>query len=257
MNADPSAGLIGRAGPPPLTATTILIVVAVAIGVAFAASAVPALRAARTSTVLALADSARSPRRTRWLIAISSRLPVALLLGTRLVARRPRRVLLSGAGIFVTMSGIVAVLGAHTDLNDEKVGDLGLSSRADELNQLLLLITLTLVAMAACNAIFVTWATALDARHASAVSRALGATRNQVSAGLSLSQVLPAVAGALLAIPGGLALLAAVDPDGETPIPPLWELLAVVPATALAVAALTIVPARVVSRRPVAASLAA
>ena len=80
---------------------------------------------------------------------------------------------------------------------------------------MLLAITITLVALAAVNAIFVAWATALDARRASALARALGATPQQVSAGLSAAQVLPALAGAILGIPGGLALLAAVDPDGR------------------------------------------
>ena len=74
------------------------------------------------------------------------------------------------------------------------------------------MITITLVTLAAVNAIFITWATALDARRSSALARALGATPEQVSAGLSASQVLPAIAGAIMGIPAGLALLAAVDP---------------------------------------------
>jgi hypothetical protein len=36
-------------------------------------------------------------------------------------------------------------------------------ARADRLNQVLLIITITLVALAAVNAIVITWATALDA----------------------------------------------------------------------------------------------
>ena len=106
----------------------------------------------------------------------------------------------------------------------------------------------------AVNAIFVAWATALDTRRASALARALGATPRQVSAGLSAAQVLPAVAGAILGVPGGLALLAAVDPDG-TVMPPLWQLLAVVPSTVLAIALLTAIPARISARRPVADTL--
>ena len=63
--------------------------------------------------------------------------------------------------------------------------------------------------------------------------------------------MLPALAGAILGIPGGLALIAVVDPD-KTTMPPLWQLLAVVPATAIVVAALTAIPARAGARRPVA-----
>src|SRR4029453_11464217 len=83
---DPSAGLLGRGGRPTLPVSTIGLVPAVALGGAVAATLVPAVRAARTSTVRALAESARAPRRTGWLIALSARLPVPLLLGLRVAA---------------------------------------------------------------------------------------------------------------------------------------------------------------------------
>ena len=238
-----SAGLLGSAGAPTITLTTIGIVTGAALAVAVAATFVPAVRAARTSTVLALADSARPPRRTASLIALSARLPVPLLLGLRVAGRRPRRVALAVASIAITGGGIVAALAAHAEAQQ--------GSNADELTEVLLVITITLVALAAVNAIFITWATSLDARRSSALARALGATPQQVSAGLSAAQVLPALAGALLAIPGGLALLTAVDPD-ETTMPPLWQLLAVVPGTVLIVALLTVIPAGISARRPVA-----
>jgi hypothetical protein len=63
--------------------------------------------------------------------------------------------------------------------------------------------------------------------------------------------MLPALAGALLGIPGGLELIAVADPDAATPMPPLWQLLAVVPGTVLVVAGLTAIPARISARRPV------
>jgi ABC-type lipoprotein release transport system permease subunit len=240
-----SAGLLGSAGAPTVTLSTVGLTTAVALAVAVLATFIPAVRASRTSTVLALADSARPPRRTAWLIAISARLPVPLLLGLRVAGRRPRRVVLGVASIAITVSGIVAALAAHADLADGSNG-----ARADRLNQVLLAITITLVTLAAVNAIFISWATALDAKRSSALARALGATPQQVSAGLSASQVLPALAGGILGIPGGLALLAAVDPDSTT-MPPLWQLLAVVPGTVLVVACLTAIPARISSRRPV------
>jgi ABC-type lipoprotein release transport system permease subunit len=255
---DPGAGLLGRAAAPSLTLATVGQVTAVALGVAAIATVVPAVRAARTSTVPALADAARPPRRTPWLIAISARLPVPLLLGLRVAARRPRRVLLSVASIAVTVSGIVAVLAARAqaDQDAELVG--GTDPGTVRLNQVLLVITITLVALAAVNAIFVTWATALDAKHSSALARALGATPQQVSTGLSMAQVLPALVGAALGIAGGLALFAATGggDDGVTG-PPLWQLLAVVPVTVFVVAALTTIPARLGARRPAAEILQA
>ena len=246
---DPSAGLLGRAGAPTLTMATVGLVTAVALGVAVAATFVPAVRAARTSTVLALADSARAPRRRARLIGISARLPVPLLLGLRAAARRPRRFVLATASIAITVSGIVAALAAHADLDFQQPGGAAsvagqlsgaasmLDPRAERMDQVLLVITITLVALAAVNAIFITWATALDARHSSALARALGATPRQVSAGLAAAQVLPALVGAILGIPGGIALFAAVG--DSTTIPPLWQLLAVVPGTVLVVLILT------------------
>ncbi len=109
----PGAGLLGTAGAPSLTLET---VVGVAIAVAVLATFIPALRAARTSTVRALADAARPPRRRAWLIGRSARLPVSLLLAVRLGARRPRRIVLSVLSIAVTVSGIVALLFAHATL---------------------------------------------------------------------------------------------------------------------------------------------
>jgi putative ABC transport system permease protein len=254
-----SAGLLGSEGAPSLTLSTVGLVAAVALGVAAAATFVPALRAARTSTVLALADSARPARRTAWLVAISARLPVPLLLGLRVAARRPRSVVLGAVSIFVTVSGIVGVLAAHTQLYAEELdalGNLRITERflyRDRFNQVLLVITVMLVALAAINVIFFTWTTALDARRPSALARALGATPWEVTAGLSAAQVLPALAGAVLGVLGGIGLVAALS---ETTTPPsLWSLLAVVPATVLVVAALTTIPARFGAHRPAAEAL--
>jgi hypothetical protein len=253
---DPSAALLGRVGAPPLDLATIGQVTAMALGVAVVATLGPAVRASRTSAVRALADAARSPRRTAWLLRLSARLPVPLLLGVRVLARRPRRVRLGAASVFVTVSGIVAALGAHADLNADEIERSSLLDgvQADRLNQALLMITITLVALAAVNAVFITSATVIDNRHASVLARALGATPRQVSAGLAAAQVLPALVGAVLGIPGGIGLLGAVDPDA-TPIPPLWQLLAVVPGTVLVVAVLTTIPARLGARHPVAETL--
>jgi putative ABC transport system permease protein len=255
---DPGAALLGSAGAPSLTLATVAQVTAVALGVAALATFVPAVRAARTSTVHALADAARPPRRTPWLIAISARLPVPLLLGLRVAARRPRRVVLSAASIAVTVSGIVAVLAARTAIHQDAQLVGGTDPNTVRANQVLLVITVTLVALAAVNAVFVTWATALDAKHASALARALGATPRQVSTGLSVAQVLPALVGAALGIAGGLALFAATGGGGDGVTgPPLWQLLAVVPVTVLVVAALTTIPARLGARRPAAQVLQA
>jgi putative ABC transport system permease protein len=257
-----SAGLIGSAGTPPITISTVGLVTAVALGVAAVATFVPAVRAARTSTVNALADSARPPRRTGWLIAISARLPVPLLLALRVAARRPRRVVLGVVSVAITVSGIFVALVLNAFLTTQPPAGYD-DAQVELLRQVLLVVMVVLLALAAVNAIFITWATVLDNRHSCALARALGATPREVSAALAAAQVLPALAGAILgAFPGGFALFHAIivitggDSDRAT-LPPLWQLLAVVLATGLVVAALTAVPARLGGRRPVTETLQA
>jgi putative ABC transport system permease protein len=255
---NPSAGLLGTAGAPPMTLSTVAVVAVVALAVAAVATLLPAVRAARTSTVPALADAARPPRRRGWLVAISARLPVPLLLALRLAGRRPRRVLLSVFSVAVTVSGIVAVLivHAHDDLRFAAISTLA-DPRIERLNEVMMVFTVALVALAAVNALLITSAMVVDARRSSAVARALGATPGQVSAGLSGAQVLPALIGALLGIPGGFGLVNAVRHNAGSVVttPPVWWLAAVVIGTAVVVAALTAVPARIGARRSVAVVL--
>jgi ABC-type lipoprotein release transport system permease subunit len=257
------AGLVGSAGTPSMTLSTVGLVTAVAVAVAVVATAVPAVRAARFSTVRALADSARPPRRTGWLIAISARLPVPLLLAVRVAARRPRRVVLSLVSIAITVSGIYFGLVLDSFLTSRPLATGYDDAQVELLRQVLLVVMVVLLCLAAVNAVFITWATVLDNRHSSALARALGATPREVSAALAAAQVLPALAGAVLGVfPGGFALFHAImaitggDSDRAT-LPSLWRLLALVLVTVLVVAVLTAVPARLGGRRPVAETLQA
>jgi hypothetical protein len=223
------AALLGSAGTPPVTAATIAIVVGVA-----------------------LADSARPPRRRARVVAVTARLPVSLLFGLRVAARRPRRMVLTAISVAVTTTGIVAVLMVHAGYDASLGAHAGLANPEDaRLSQVMTVLSVALVTLAAVNAILITWATVLDARHTSALARALGATPQQVSAGLSASQVLPALVGALLGIPGGFGLYSAVNSDGG-PVtwPPAWWLVATVLGIVAGVAAITVVPAWLGTRRP-------
>ncbi|HEY8472571.1 MAG TPA: FtsX-like permease family protein [Natronosporangium sp.] len=243
---EPGASLLGRAGEVPFTLATIGLVVAVALGIAGLATLVPALRAARTTTASALADTARPPRRMAWLIAMSARMPTPLLLAVRVAARRPRRTLLGIVGIAITVTGIVAALAAHAHRAAERAP--GADPRT-ELSEVLLLITVMLVVQAAVNAICIVWATTIDAKRSSALARVLGATPGQVSVGLSVAQMLPALAGALLGLAGGIGLAEFLDDDAVT-IPPVWQLIALLLGCVLVIAALTATPARIGARRP-------
>jgi len=255
----PGAALVGTPGAPSLTLAAAGEVIAVALAVALVATLVPAVRAARISTVRALADVARPPRRRPGLIAVSRQLPAPLLLGLRLVARRLRRAALSTASFAVTTTGLVAVLSFHVAAGQYQVAASGgLSDPAVTRDgQILLVITVVLIALTVLNAVCAAWTTALDARAASAVARALGATPRQVSAGIAAAQVMPAVPGALLGIPLGIELFAAASGIGRLVVPPAWWLAAAVLGVLIAAAVLASIPAWLGTRRPAAEILQA
>jgi putative ABC transport system permease protein len=103
------------------------------------------------------------------------------------------------------------------------------------------------------SAIFTTWATVIDARRPTALARALGATPQQITAGLTSAQLLPALAAACIGIPAGLGLYSlAARGASATASPPILSLLGVIPGTLIVVAALTAIPARIGAHRPVA-----
>jgi len=99
-------------------------------------------------------------------------------------------------------------------------------------------------------------ATVLDSRRASAVTLALGATPQQVRAGLIMAQIIPALPGAILGLPLGLGLFK-VAGRGLSGLPPVLWLVAAVLGTVVVVAALTSIPARIGLRRPIAEMLQA
>jgi len=218
--------------------------------VAIVATFMPAIRAARQSTVAALDDSARPPRRSELVISLSSHLPATLLLGVRLAARRPRRLLLSVFSVAVTTSGLVAVLIVHARS--------ATWSLSPQVLQATTLISVMLCVLAAVNATFIAWTTALETRHSAALARALGATPNRITTGLSIAFVPPALLGALLGIAGGIGIYdGARSGGGSAALPPVLWLLAMVVLTLVAIAVLTAIPTRIGARRPAAEVLQA
>jgi putative ABC transport system permease protein len=257
--SSPGAALMGTPGAPSLTVRDAGLVATVALVVAFAATLVPAVRAAQVSTVSALTDGARAPRRRAALIAVSRRLPVALLLGLRLIARRPRRALLGAANIAVTMAGIVAVLTFRATV-DQAINGRGGGLSNPVFNrdgQVLMVLTAAVLVLASLNAIFTTWATVMDSRQAFALARSLGATPSQTVRGLLVTQLLPALPGAVVGVPMGIGLVLAADDGGTFTVPPAWWLAAAVAGTLAVVVVLTAVPAWIGARRPVAEILQA
>ena len=251
----PGAGMLGSAGAPALGPAGIGLVLALAVAVAVAATFVPTLRAARTTTVRLLDDAARTPRRRPMVLKVSAHLPASLLVGVRLAVRRPRRLLLAVFSVAVTASGIMAVLVVHAT---NAARGLAPNDPQDlRLDQVTALLSVMLVVLAAVNALFIAWATILDTRHAAALVRALGATPGQVTVGISVAQLVPALAGALLGIPGGLGIFDVAKKGGSAVIPAAGWIALMVLGTVLAVAVLAAIPARVGTRRSVAEVLQA
>lgn len=256
--AEPVPGVLGSASAVPPSPAMIALVLATAAGLVAVPSALPAIRAARASTVRSLAMPARPPRRHRIAIRLSARLPVPLLLGLRLAARRPSRAVLAGAGLSVTVAAVVIALWMEAGIEgdtaqvSEALGEHAITY--DKLRLVTYAFIAGLVMLALVNAVLVAWTTALDNARPSALARALGATPRQVTAGLTLASVLPALAAVALGIPIGFAVFnaAAAAAGGErNPTPAAAGLLALLPVTLLVVALLTAVPSRLAGRRPV------
>jgi putative ABC transport system permease protein len=242
------------------------LVAGVAVTVAVMATVMPAIRAARPSTIRVLTDPARPPRRQGLLIALSARLPAPLLLGLRLAVRRPRRVILTTLSLIITDAMIVSALALHSSYGgggsaDVIVSQPGLGNPLlQRVNGVVLAITAILVVLAAINAIFITQAAVLDAQRPSALARLFGATPRQVSSGLTVAQLIPALIAGVLSLPAGtLVYRVAAKAAGGAPSTslPVWWMIAVVAGTVAAVAVLTLLPARAGARRPVAAVLRA
>ncbi|MFI7231580.1 FtsX-like permease family protein [Nonomuraea angiospora] len=255
--ASPTASRIGdAAGPDGATVATATVL---AVAVAVLSTLRPTLRALRTATVTALSATAHQPRHRPWLTTISALLPTPLLLGLRLMARRPGRAVLQACSTATTVISIIALLSlyAQTDRGYGLNGSSALPNLRGELDRrLMLAVTILLITLAIVNTLTFTWTTAMEARANMAIARTLGATPGQISAGLSTAQLLANLPGAIIGAPLGVGLFALFSARNWTPPPTSW-LLATVLATLLTTAALTVLPARLAARRPVAQALSA
>jgi len=256
--AEPVPGVLGTAPVVLPSITTVALVLGAATILVGLSTLVPTVRAARASAVRSLANPARSPRRSRLAIAVSARLPVPLLLGLRLAARRPGRAMLAAAGLSVTVAAVVVALWMEAGIRGDtaQVSD-ALGEHAityDKLRLVTYTFIAALVALALVNAVLVAWTTALDNARTSALARALGASPRQVTSGLTVASLLPALVAVTVGIPAGFAAYraaaAAAGGASGSPTPAAAGLLALLPATLFVVAALTTIPSHRASRRP-------
>ncbi|MFE4533969.1 FtsX-like permease family protein [Streptomyces scopuliridis] len=253
---NPTASLLTvSAGP---SGGTIALTTVVALAVAVLTTLGPTLRAVRTETVAALADTAHRPAHRARLTRLSAMLPVPVLLGLRLIARRPGRAFSQACGIAATVITITALLIIFVQRQvSYGIGSSHLGSLKDaQSRQMIVVVAAALVTLAAVNTLTTTWTTALEARHTMAVARTLGATPGQITAGLSAAQLLPTVPGALVGVPLGIAFCWPFSNAG-TVSPPAWWLFGAALTAVLTTAVLTALPARIAARRSVAQTLSA
>ena len=260
MLTNPGAGLVGAPGGLSIGVTTFAAGLGLALAVTLIATFVPARRAAKSTTMRSIADSARPPRRASRLVGASAWLPTPVLIGLRLAARRPRRAVLAAVSIAITVATVVGVLTFHQYARIARHG-LGGSGIADPQttrdSQVLLVVTVMLAVLAAIDMIFVAWVAAIDARRPLAVIRALGATPRQVVGALISAQLAPALAGAVVGTPLGIGLYAAASTNHTIPLPPAWSLLATTGGVLIVTATLAAIPARRDATRPTSPALQA
>jgi putative ABC transport system permease protein len=252
--ANPGAGLIGSVGAASVGWADVGFVVALAAALAVLAAWIPSIRAARTSTTSALADSPRIPKRRPLLIAVAAHLPVPLLLGLRLASRRPRRMLLTLVSVAITTTTIVAVLSvrAHEALAPSvspRQFSIPYNPNTANTDAILLVITVVLVLLAVVNALVITWATSVDSRKPLGVARALGATTEHLSGGLSAALLIPAVPGAIAGIPLGLLFVTAASHGSRATTPSAFWLAGTCLYVVAALGVLSAIPARIEARR--------
>ncbi|MGK3202237.1 FtsX-like permease family protein [Amycolatopsis sp. MEPSY49] len=253
--ANPSAGLLVTTQPP--GTGTVVAVVLLATLVVLTATAGPVLRAARTSTVHVLAEPAHLITRHPRLTALTAYLPTSLLVGVRLLARRPGRSALTALGtgaISVTISALLAFRTAVAHDTGTGLTDPAMAAVNTRIGQVAIGVTVALTALSVLNTVFVGWSSAVQARHALAISRTFGATPGHVVAALCTAQLLPAAPAVLAGIPGGIALYGFFNPKFATP--PLPAQLVAALGVLLAVGVLTALPAWAHTRRPAGRALA-
>ena len=241
------AGLLGAPGAPSISVPAVIIIAVIALAVAATSSLVPAIRAARTSTVSACARRTTDPFPQATLTAVSARLPVPLLLALRQLPRRPGRALLNTVSITITVTGIVAILASHAHI---PIANLTISNlKLDRFNELTAIITVMLVILAAVNTTFIAWATAADGRFPPPWNERSEQRPDEVTAGLSMAALLPALPGAIIGIPLGIEVYHRLASGTPLTVPPAWQLAGVFLATLLAVTVLTAIPSRLGARR--------
>jgi putative ABC transport system permease protein len=262
--AETSVTVLGRPEPPPLTLGRVAIVAAVAFAVVLLGTVRPALRGIRQSTLRSLVSGPRPPRRPGRLarLAASVGVPLPGVLGMRSAWRRPGRLLTNATGLMLGVAMIVVALALRDSLDllhirppepGHASSDPAVAILYDQIRAIILGTAGLLLVLATLNALIVATFAARDAARNHAVLRAMGATAGQTVTALIVSQLGACAIAVVVGIPLGLGLWSLMEggdlPEVSVPASSLVLLAAAVPVV---FAAIVSVPARLLSRKPVA-----
>ncbi|MGA8245611.1 MAG: FtsX-like permease family protein, partial [Nocardioides sp.] len=159
---------------------------------------------------------------------------------------------LTAFSVAVAVCGSTVVLFAQAGLHAER-GNAGgpTDPQVAQLHAVTTALTALLAVMAAVNLLFVTRASAVDARRMLAVARTLGVSPGEAAVGLAVAQLVPAVIGLAAGFFAGAALFHALS-SSHTTTPPTAQLAGLALLTVVVTVALTAIPARWEARRPIA-----
>ena len=263
-----SVTVLGRPQPPPLTVARAAIVAAVAVTVVLLGTARPALHGIRRSTLRSLAAGPRPPRHPSRLAGLAARAGMALpgVLGLRSAWRRPGRLLTNATGLALGVAMIVVALALRDSLDllelrppepGHAASDAAVAVLYDQIRSVIFGTAGLLLVLATINAWIVAAFAARDAARNQAVLRAVGATPRQTVIALIVSQLGACAIAVVAGIPLGLGLWSLME-GGDLPAVRVSATALVLLAAAVPIvfAGIVWVPARLLSRRPVAPLLA-
>ncbi|WP_225991854.1 FtsX-like permease family protein [Actinomadura montaniterrae] len=149
---NPTASLLTSAAGP--SGDTIAVTTVAALAAAALTTFGPALRALRTGTVSTLADPVHRPRRRALLNRISALLPTPLLLGLRLIARRPGRTVLHACNLMTSLTIVTGLLiGYVQPVKGDPGSPMADDARVAHDRHLLLAVTAAVIVLALVNTI--------------------------------------------------------------------------------------------------------
>ena len=249
------AFLYGAPEAPPVSATTISVVLAVAIGVVALATIRPILIGARQTTLRALTPSARATTAAAWRWPV----PRVWQVGLRALQRRPGRTMATALGQALAVALATIGIALHRSqahaFATRATGDAN-RSLLTEIQAIIVVASVTVAVLALINTAIVATLAVRDGARSYAVMRAIGASPWQTVMSTVAGQLTIGMVGVVVGIPTGVvafnALRRGLDPVQLGPS----TVASVAAVCLLSYALIAAAPAVILSRRPIGPQLA-